>query len=59
MSDVHAPSTLPDQVVNAIRSVVGFGSVALHEPTFNGNEWVYLKECLGNNNIRRGCKKTP
>ena len=49
MSDVHAPATLPDQIVNAIRSVVGFGSVALHEPTFNGNEWVYLKECLDSN----------
>jgi perosamine synthetase len=35
-----------EQVVTAIRSVVGAGPVALHEPSFNGNEWLYLKECL-------------
>jgi perosamine synthetase len=34
------------QVVTAIRSVVGAGTVALHEPSFNGNEGLYLKECL-------------
>lgn len=34
------------QVVKTIKSVVGFGSVGLHEPTFQGNEWLYLKECL-------------
>jgi perosamine synthetase len=37
---------LSEQVVNAIRSVIGSASVALHEPSFKGNEWVYLKECL-------------
>ena len=37
---------LPDQIVQAIKLVVGSGPVALHEPSFNGNEWVYLKECL-------------
>lgn len=35
-----------DQVVKAIHDVVGPGPVALHEPTFSGNEWLYLKECL-------------
>lgn len=34
------------QVVEAVRSVVGSGPVALHEPCFVGNEWRYLKECL-------------
>ena len=34
------------QVVQAIKSVVGNGPVALHEPRFNGNEWAYLKDCL-------------
>jgi aminotransferase in exopolysaccharide biosynthesis len=34
------------QVVAAIGSVLGAGPVALHEPKFNGNEWIYLKECL-------------
>lgn len=33
-------------VLNAIKSVVGPLPVALHEPSFSGNEWLYLKECL-------------
>jgi aminotransferase in exopolysaccharide biosynthesis len=37
---------LANQVVDAIRSVNGAGPVVLHEPSFNGNEWLYLKECL-------------
>ena len=37
---------LPDKIVNAIQSVVGEGPVGLHEPTFTGNEWLYVKECL-------------
>ena len=39
-------TTLDEQVVAAIRAVVGVGPVALHEPSFSGNEWLYLKECL-------------
>lgn len=39
-------NTLIDAVVGAVRQVVGPGPAALHEPSFNGNEWVYLKECL-------------
>lgn len=39
-------SNLPQGVVHAIRSVAGDGPLALHEPRFSGNEWVYLKECL-------------
>jgi perosamine synthetase len=46
MKAVSAPSTLADQVVAAIRAVVGPGPVALHEPSFAGKEWAYLKECL-------------
>jgi perosamine synthetase len=34
------------QILDAIREVVGAGSVALHEPYFGGNEWTYLKECV-------------
>lgn len=42
-----APSaSLPARIVDAIRSVVGPGQVALHEPEFAGNEWNYVKECL-------------
>jgi len=37
---------LASQITEAIRSVVGVGPKALHEPTFSGNEWEYLKECL-------------
>ena len=29
-----------------MRSVVRMTPAALHEPTFAGNEWLYLKECL-------------
>ena len=39
-------SNLPQNITSAIKSVVGDGPLALHEPRFNGNEWVYLKECL-------------
>ena len=39
-------TSLAEQVVTAIRAVVGAGPVALHEPCFSGNEWIYLKECL-------------
>jgi perosamine synthetase len=46
MNAVADTLTLSQQLVSAIRTVVGPGSVALHEPSFNGNEWQYLKECL-------------
>jgi len=39
------------QIVEAIREVVGLGPVALHEPSFEGNEWIYLKECLDSNYV--------
>ena len=42
--DNHTP--LPEQIVAAIRSVVGPNSAALHEPSFAGNELAYLKECI-------------
>jgi perosamine synthetase len=35
-----------DQVISAISDVVGTGPAVLHEPSFSGNEWLYLKECL-------------
>ncbi len=43
---INVQNNLSDKVVTAVRSVVGEGSVILHEPSFNGNEWLYLKECL-------------
>jgi len=39
------------QIVGAIREVVGPEQVALHEPRFDGNEWIYLKECLDSNYV--------
>ena len=46
MSTVNTSLSFPEQVVAAIHTVVGEGPVALHEPSFIGNEWLYLKECL-------------
>lgn len=46
VTDMIAKPTLARQVVAAITSVVGTNRVALHEPCFQGNEWLYLKECL-------------
>jgi aminotransferase in exopolysaccharide biosynthesis len=43
---MNSGELLANQVIEAIRSVVGSGPKALHEPTFSGNEWDYLKECL-------------
>ena len=44
-------SAFVSQIVEAIREVVGPGPVALHEPSFDGNEWIYLKECLDSNYV--------
>jgi perosamine synthetase len=37
---------IAEKVVAAIRAAVGPGPAVLHEPSFTGNEWLYLKECL-------------
>jgi perosamine synthetase len=39
-------ASLAEQVVSAIRAVVGPGPTSLHEPIFDGNEGRYLQECL-------------
>lgn len=46
VSNMSIQTTLAEQVVAAIRAVVGAEPVALHEPSFAGNEWLYLKDCL-------------
>jgi aminotransferase in exopolysaccharide biosynthesis len=46
MKNLDTNSPIEQQILAAISKVVGKGPVALHEPTFDGNEWVYLKECL-------------
>ena len=38
-----------NDIISAIRTVLPQDKnrqVALHEPTFNGNEWVYVKDCI-------------
>ncbi len=39
-------SRIADSITSAVASVVGSGPVALHEPSFTGREWEYLKDCL-------------
>ena len=34
------------QTLDALRRVIGTNPQQLHEPSFEGNEWVYLKNCL-------------
>ena len=46
MNDLNSPAIMPGQVVAAFRTVIGQKSALLHEPSFFGNEWLYLKECL-------------
>jgi perosamine synthetase len=36
----------PQEIIRAIKSVVGENPAALHEPRFNGRELDYLKECI-------------
>jgi aminotransferase in exopolysaccharide biosynthesis len=43
---MNNPENFVAQFVSAVRSVVGSNPVSLHEPSFNGNEWLYVKECL-------------
>ena len=38
-----------DSIIKAIKTVIPQdqkGPVALHEPCFNGNEWLYVKDCI-------------
>ncbi len=46
MTGDSSPPPLSERVVGAISSVVGRPPVPLHEPVFQGNEWIYIKECL-------------
>ena len=43
---VVVKSALAQQIIDAIQSVIGADSSALHEPCFAGNELIYLKECV-------------
>ncbi len=46
MKTTSIPTSLAEQVVASMRTVAGTKAVVLHEPSFIGNEWQYLKECL-------------
>ena len=46
MNEPNARPLLATRLVEAIRTVCGPGTVALHEPRFGGEEWSYLKDCL-------------
>jgi aminotransferase in exopolysaccharide biosynthesis len=38
--------SLTREIVAALASAIGNAPAVLHEPSFQGNEWQYLKECL-------------
>ena len=46
MTGTDTRSVCARRVLDTLKSVVGAGPLALHEPCFAGNEWLYLKECL-------------
>jgi perosamine synthetase len=46
VSAASCSSRLGNDIEAALRTVVGAGPVALHEPLFAGSEWTYVKECL-------------
>jgi len=37
---------LPNQIISALKNTFGSDPLALHEPSFEGNELLYLKECI-------------
>ena len=43
---MKSQSILAEQIVSAIQEAIGPSPAMLHEPSFAGNEWRYLKECL-------------
>lgn len=46
MISTQTSNSLIGKVLTAIQSVVGSGPVSLHEPSFDGKELEYLKECI-------------
>ena len=39
-------NNLSTLIVEALKSSIGASPQSLHEPSFKGNEWLYIKECL-------------
>ena len=46
---MNKSSNLTEEILASLRSVVGDNPVSLHEPSFTGNESIYVKECLDSN----------
>ena len=46
MEPVQHLTALTNNVLEALRTVLGPGPFALHEPVFEGNESAYLEECI-------------
>lgn len=46
MSAPTPPSPLAERLIRATRQAIGREAAVLHEPTFGGAEWRYLKDCL-------------
>ena len=46
MKTYQASDKLKNQVLEVIVKVAGPSHVKWHEPTFDCNEWTYLKKCL-------------
>jgi perosamine synthetase len=40
-----------DSIIAALRSVLGEGNFALHEPRFAGNEQRYVQECIASGGL--------
>lgn len=38
--------TISQQIINAIKVAINTDTAVLHEPSFIGNEWKYIKDCL-------------
>lgn len=43
---VNTSIYIADQIISSLQEALGDKHVVLHEPTFIGNEWKYVKECL-------------
>jgi perosamine synthetase len=46
VESVQHLNALTENALIALRTVLGPGPIALHEPVFNGNESAYLEECI-------------
>jgi perosamine synthetase len=43
---MESKQDIASQILNTLKNTIGSNPVALHEPSFEGNEILYLKECI-------------